>query len=117
LNGTTGTCSAKTNGIFNGTAQFQIGASETASPGNPGNAVDGLLAYAHVYNRSLSIDERNIIRYCPGSITSGLVAYFPIWGSSDPEMNLITASETMTVSGPVESTDGPPISLGCGGLQ
>lgn len=107
---TPATC-AFTAGIFNGSAAFSIGAS--LSSGTYGSFLDGKIAHVQVFNRALDEGERERIGKCPGSITNGLVAHFPLTGSSSTtERNVANGGSALTVTGPDEIQDGPPIG-GC----
>ena len=77
--------------------------------------LDGLLAYVHVYiGRVLSLAEIQQIMHCPGSVTDGLSAYWPMT-DSDSQYDLSGAGNTLTNGGTAASTDGPPISTNCAG--
>ena len=69
---------------------------------------DGLIAYVHIFNRVLDINEMRQIRRFPGSITRGLVGFWPFWGGS-PEPDYSGNKNNGTVTGALLSTNNPPI--------
>jgi hypothetical protein len=91
------------------------GANNTASmPFNIGAQIStfffpGKIAHAQVWNRKLSNAEIKQAHECPGSVLNGLVAYWPLFGSDTPELDLSGNGNTGAVTGATESTDGPPI--------
>jgi hypothetical protein len=74
----------------------------------------GQLAYFELFSKALSGGEVASVMYCPGSVTDGLVGYWPLTDSGtqyDQSVN----SNNGTNSGTAASTDGPPISTNCAG--
>jgi hypothetical protein len=76
---------------------------------------DGLLAHVAVYSRRLFGAEIESSMHCPGSVTAGLVGYWPLWDSST-QYDLSNNSNNGTNSGSAASSDGPPIG-GCAGVN
>jgi len=73
---------------------------------------DGLIAHAHLYNRLLTAAEIAQLMIAPGSITTGLLGYWPLTGSGAVEPDLSGKGRHGTVTGATESPEGPPISGG-----
>ena len=69
---------------------------------------DGRLAYAQVFNRILSAVEIPQIMRWPGSITRGLIGFWPIWGGS-PEGDYSGAGNSGTVTSANVHASDPPI--------
>jgi hypothetical protein len=87
-----------------GTHQACIGNTEGQT-----QTFDGLIAHAHLYNRTLTSTEVGQIKDSPGSVTSGLLGYWPLTGSGSTEPDGSGNGRTGTVTGATESSDGPPI--------
>ncbi|MHC4843954.1 MAG: LamG-like jellyroll fold domain-containing protein [Planctomycetota bacterium] len=77
-----------------------------------GSRLDGLLAYPAIYDRVLTAAEINQLMHCPGSVTDGLVGYWPLTDSST-QYDQSPNSNNGTNSGTTASTNGPPISANC----
>ena len=109
VNGASVSTNATSGSINTNTRSFIISAETTGNCGFPGQ-----LAYAHVYNRALTVVEINEIRWHPGSIVDGLILYYPM---NEPDgattfidlgPNKYDGTETGTIDG---SAEGPPIFL------
>ena len=110
------------NGVEDGTGAFSGSADTTTGSAVIGRLGDlsadhfnGKAAYVHIYNRGITQVEVTQLMYRPGSVTSGLVAYLPLWGVHSPEIDLSGTGNSGTVNGATESTDGPPVFIGAGG--
>lgn len=86
----------------NSTENFRVGNLLAA------HSFDGLMSYVHGYNRVLSIGEISQIMFYPGSITNGLLGFWPLWGSS-PEPDYSGNKNDGTVTGAIFSANSPPI--------
>jgi len=70
---------------------------------------NGDIAHASIYkNVSLTSSQLKQIMYFPGSITNGLVGYWPLLGGS-PEPDYSGNKNNGTVTGATVSADNPPI--------
>ena len=96
----TGNINDEVTGVYFGNSQDKL------------HDADGLIAYVHIYNRAISTGEMSEIMYCPGSVTSGLVGYWPLTDYST-QYDLSIYSYNGTNSATESSTDGPPI-MQCG---
>ncbi|MDX1532831.1 MAG: LamG-like jellyroll fold domain-containing protein [Nitrosopumilaceae archaeon] len=70
----------------------------------------GEVAHAHFYDTNLSIPQLKQIMYRPGTITSNLLAYYPLWDDSNTQRDLSGNGNdgTRSSSGEVtNSIDGP----------
>jgi hypothetical protein len=88
-------------------------AANTLYLGNRGNTdrtFNGKLAHVHFYNRALTATEIAQLKQSPGSITNGLIAYWPLSGSGSQELDLSGNGNHCAVSGATASADGPPLS-------
>ncbi len=75
---------------------------------------DGKLAYGSCWvDKVLTEAEINNEMWCPGSVPGALI-FSPLWGNDSPEIDLSGNGNSGTVSGTSVSTDGPPVSIGCG---
>jgi len=70
---------------------------------------NGQIAYAHVYNRILSIEEMKQIMFYPGSIINGLVSFNPLLGSASTEPDFSGNKNNGTVTGAIKGTTEPSI--------
>lgn len=68
----------------------------------------GQIAYVQFWNREISLVEIQQAMFYPGTITSGLTGFYPLWGDAT-EPNLSNNSDTGTPSGTVTSIEGPPM--------
>ena len=74
--------------------------------------MDGQMAYWHAYSGILTIGEVNTLMHCPGSISDGLVGYWPLTDGTT-QYDQSGNANNGTNSGTAASTDGPPISVNC----
>lgn len=72
---------------------------------------DGKIAYAMLFDKSLTAQEVSQTMFAPLTVPSNVnqKASWPIWGVNSPELDLSGNGIVGTVVGAVESTDGPPI--------
>ena len=69
---------------------------------------DGSIAYVQLWNRVLSVNEMAQAMRFPGSITKGLVGFWPLLGVS-PEGDYSGNKNSGTVTGALVGTTNPPI--------
>ena len=84
-------------------------------PGAGNGDMNGRISHHHTYTRVLNNYEREEIRWKPGTVTTNLKTYSPIWGTANPEEDLSGNSNTLTIVGTTANTSGPPVMFG-GGL-
>ena len=70
---------------------------------------DGEICHMQFWTRILSTDEMFEATYKPGTVTSGLAAYWPLIGSTTSARDLSGNGNTGTITDGTESLDGPPI--------
>lgn len=90
---------------------FFIGNTGAESTGDT-RTFDGDIAWMTVYNAVLASAEldafmngKNPMRIRPNS----LVACWPLWGVHSPEINLVNALHSGTITGTIIQSDGPPM--------
>lgn len=97
--------------IDQGSSSVLLGLNSTA-------AIDGQIAYFHLYSEALSAAEMRQIMHCPGSVRENLVGYWPLTDSST-QYDYSSGSGAPPTRhngsnvGTAASTDGPPVSLNC----
>ena len=64
-----------------------------------GEYLNGATNYTQVFNRELSVNEIQNAWWAPGSVTNGLVLYWPGYGQLSPEPDLSTTGSDGTVTG------------------
>ena len=69
----------------------------------------GLIAYVEVWNRAIVSQEVLQSKNYPGSITRGLVGFWPLWGTASPEPDYSGQKNNGTVTGAIKGTTEPPI--------
>jgi hypothetical protein len=70
----------------------------------------GQLAYVHVYNTNLSLEQIQEIQRKPGSITSNLLGYYPMINETDLGKDYSGNGNDLTaVNSPSASNNGPPV--------
>ncbi|HEX9742389.1 MAG TPA: LamG-like jellyroll fold domain-containing protein [Nitrospiraceae bacterium] len=70
---------------------------------------DGKLAHVQIFKGVLSESQITQAQNSPGSMTDGLVAYWPLTGSGSQEMDVSGAGSHCTVYNTAENPDGPPL--------
>ena len=83
---------------------FQIG-----NRGAQNRGFDGEICHVQVWSRIITAGEAVECMYKPGSVASGLVAYWNLFGVNSPEIDYSVNSNSGTVTGTTASFDGPPI--------
>lgn len=73
--------------------------------------VNGNIAYAHLWNREITLAEVVENGFHPGFPAESLVGYWPVWNPADPEGDLSGQGNNCTITAAVESTNGPPVFL------
>lgn len=88
----------------NGANNFTIGGHDA------GNATCfiGLIAHVQVFNVQLSAIEIQQAFYFPGSVTRGLVGYWPLFGYANPEPDMSGNKNDLTISGNVTMDERQP---------
>ncbi len=94
---------APSGSIANSATALMLGLTETGT-----EDFNGMMAHLQVFNRYLAPGEIGQIMAFPGSISSGLVGHWPLWGGS-PEADYSTNRNNGTLSGTTVSTNGPPV--------
>ena len=78
-----------------------------------GNDAKGQIAYGYVYlSRQLTVVEMLELVWKPESIPASLEAFWPLWGSDSPEIDLSYNNYTGTVTNATASGNGPRVSFG-----
>ena len=74
---------------------------------------DGLISDVHLHTRRLSASEREEVRWKPGSVTNGLIGYWPLRepGTNPQIADLSGNGNHGTNSGSSESFSGPPVTF------
>lgn len=101
-----------TNGVslgVDGTTDFIIGNITSGI-----RTFNGNIAYVQIFDVVLTNSEIRQATYIPGSITRGLVGYWPLWGTASPEQDLSGNGNTGTLTGTTENFNGPPVQLTSG---
>lgn len=95
-----------------GGSKYSIGVSN----GSTSTALDGRLAHIHLYDRALSFEETEQLRWKPFTIPTNLVSYIPCYGASTAVCrDLVLGSDgTITGSNLTENSDGPPVFISDG---
>lgn len=76
------------------TGDFYLGAvGSTASTSTNGN-----ICHAQVWNRVLTQNELLNAAFAPGSVTNGLLSYWPLYGQTSPEIDLGNLNTQLTVN-------------------
>lgn len=94
------------------TPEIVIGV-EQDNPTPADTNMDGAVAYIQFFNRGLNEAERENIRWCPGSITNGLIEHWLLINNFNAFLN---PTNNLTNTGTSLISDGPPISF-CGGSK
>lgn len=69
-----------------------------AGPDNT-DVFDGSVLHNQAFNRLISVNEMSCALLAPGSVTNGLVGYWPAYGGLSPEPDLSGGGNDMTVTG------------------
>lgn len=105
------------NGVFQTVATQTppvLGQVDNAGSGYIGNnaasdrALNGKIAHLMLFNRQLTDGEIKMCMRLPGSITSGLTGYWPMFGDASPEADLSGNKRNATLVG-TNKFNGPPI--------
>lgn len=76
---------------------------------NDDRCFDGKLCCLQLWTRVLSVAEMKEAMFKPGTVRSGLAAFWPILGADSPERDLSGNGNTGAVTGTSAVFDGPPI--------
>jgi hypothetical protein len=90
-----------------GLNQVEIGRVDGTSPGS---YMEGRIAEAGLWNVALDVNEIAALArgISPRSVRPGsLVGYWPIWGIHSPEIDLVPAGRTLTVTGTSKADHAP----------
>ena len=87
-------------------AAFNLGIGNDPASGT--QTFDGSIAHVQTWNRVLSVNEMAQAMRFPGSITRGLIGFWPLWGGS-PEPDYSGKGNSGTVTGALVSNINPPI--------
>lgn len=103
-------------GSFGTVTTIQAGANKYsigAADGGIADSINGRLAHIHVYDRALSFEETEQIRWEPYSITSNLLSYIPCYNAGTVICRDFILADDGTINGAnlSESPDGPPVFL------
>lgn len=113
VNGVEATYSTQANGAGSAVSDASI-ALYIGNRDNVDLTFDGRISYVQIWNRVLNINEITQATTFPGSVSNGLVGFWPLTGDS-PETDLSGNGNTGTVTGAATSTDGAPVVF-AGGL-
>ena len=84
---------------------FKVGADDSAAPSN---FMDGSVAFVHIYNRALSVNEIKQLMRFPGSISLGLKGFLELLGAN-PEFDYSGNGNNGMVTGALVSNNNPPV--------
>lgn len=99
-------------GIFTGSntnSIIKIFGAQEVTPSGYDNLFSGQIAHTQLFNRPLSAGEIRQIMQFPGSLSRGLIGYWPLWGSGSPEPDYSGNGNNGTVTGAIKGTSEPPI--------
>ncbi len=82
---------------------------EIGNRGNQVRAFDGELCHATAWDRILSSTEVLEVLHKAGNVPRGMIGYWPLFGTSSPEVDYSVNNNVGTVTLTTESFNGPPL--------